>query len=273
MTNKEMRDAFEAWYENDAYPMECSNWFKKDEDGFYSVAHVEHCWQGWQACEANKLPSTGSYATYGVPPELMHLTKPQADEVELAIKHFLLADYYKVNLEDDEVIIQLSSLGSRMRAAIAALPQDKLENKRLRTQILCMQAAEHKFCPDCRDKVRLESCLRCQVQALNKNSESVDGKTDSTVHKDISDCQTIHKQPPVSGDDEALIERVARAINPWAFEDWQRSYDYEMKESGDETKARKFADWCNEGSHPNNHLEKVKEQAKAAINALNGHKE
>lgn len=41
------------------------------------------------------------------------------------------------------------------------------ENAKLRRQIEIMQSSQHEFCPDCRDKVKSEPCLRCQVQALS----------------------------------------------------------------------------------------------------------
>jgi hypothetical protein len=42
------REAFEAWYEDDAMPAE-SNWFKRDADGDYVIDHVDTSWYAWQA--------------------------------------------------------------------------------------------------------------------------------------------------------------------------------------------------------------------------------
>lgn len=60
-----------------------------------------------------------------------------------------------------------------------------------------------------------------------------------------------------------MIERVAKAIDPHAFADWQRRFDYEMGKSGDAIEAKAFADWGG-GSRKSEALEK----ALAAIEAM-----
>ena len=60
-----------------------------------------------------------------------------------------------------------------------------------------------------------------------------------------------------------MIERVAKAIDPHAFADWQRRFDYEMGKSGDAIEAKAFADWGG-GSRKSEALEK----ARAAIEAM-----
>lgn len=52
------------------------------------------------------------------------------------------------------------------------------ENKRLKLKIKLLERQLHHFCPDCRDKVSFESCLRCQRDSLvNKMSDLEQVKT------------------------------------------------------------------------------------------------
>lgn len=62
--------------------------------------------------------------------------------------------------------------------------------------------------------------------------------------------------------DDKIVEAVARAIDPDCFEDWQRSFDYEVKQSGDHEEARRFADWSSGGK-----IKQAKIEARAAITA------
>jgi len=43
------RIAFEEWFENDAFPLEHSNWFLRDEDGDYKLSSVLNAWEAWEA--------------------------------------------------------------------------------------------------------------------------------------------------------------------------------------------------------------------------------
>ena len=60
-----------------------------------------------------------------------------------------------------------------------------------------------------------------------------------------------------------MIEKVARAIDPFPFDSWQTSYDYEMAQSGDAEVAKAFANWS-----MGKRIEEVRQQARAAIDAL-----
>jgi hypothetical protein len=53
MNSDQVRDAFEAWFEADALPLEHSNWFRLDTDGDYQLDYVGWCWKGWQAATAS----------------------------------------------------------------------------------------------------------------------------------------------------------------------------------------------------------------------------
>jgi len=59
---------------------------------------------------------------------------------------------------------RLIRLSDSVRALDAEL------GKRVRALEIQLEAAKnrHRFCPDCRDKVRDEECLRCQVQRLTR---------------------------------------------------------------------------------------------------------
>lgn len=61
------------------------------------------------------------------------------------------------------------------------------------------------------------------------------------------DAIPLFAAAPLSGGDvkvtEEMVEIAARAFDPFPFESWQGSYDYEMLKSGDETEAKAFADW------------------------------
>ncbi len=59
---------------------------------------------------------------------------------------------------------------------------------------------------------------------------------------------------------EALIEVMARAIDPDKFKFWQLSYDYEIAQSGDADEALAFANWCH-------NLDAIRQQAEAAVKA------
>ena len=56
----------------------------------------------------------------------------------------------------------------RLSDSVRALDADL--GKRVRALEIQLDAAkrQHCFCPDCRDKVRDEPCLRCQVQRLTR---------------------------------------------------------------------------------------------------------
>ena len=56
----------------------------------------------------------------------------------------------------------------RLSDSVRAL--DDALGKRVRALEIQLEAAKnrHCFCPDCRDKVRDEECLRCQVQRLTR---------------------------------------------------------------------------------------------------------
>jgi len=56
----------------------------------------------------------------------------------------------------------------RLSDSVRALDGDL--GKRVRALEIQLEAAKnrHCFCPDCRDKVRDEECLRCQVQRLTR---------------------------------------------------------------------------------------------------------
>jgi hypothetical protein len=56
----------------------------------------------------------------------------------------------------------------RLSDAVRTLDDDL--GKRVRALEIQLEAAKnrHCFCPDCRDKVRDEPCLRCQVQQLTR---------------------------------------------------------------------------------------------------------
>ena len=43
------RAAFEEWFEANIMPLEHSNWFERDADGFYRIDGVDSAWDGWQA--------------------------------------------------------------------------------------------------------------------------------------------------------------------------------------------------------------------------------
>jgi len=80
----------------------------------------------------------------------------------------------------------------RLSDSVRALDGDL--GKRVRALEIQLEAAKnrHCFCPDCRDKVRDEECLRCQVQRLtrrlrkyepNNQAQSSAGLTDATCLK------------------------------------------------------------------------------------------
>lgn len=54
-----LRRAFQTWYESDALPLEHSNWFRRDEDGYYRIHDVEAAWSGWKACAEALLAKYG----------------------------------------------------------------------------------------------------------------------------------------------------------------------------------------------------------------------
>lgn len=58
------------------------------------------------------------------------------------------------------------------------------------------------------------------------------------------------------------VEIAARAFDPFPFESWQRSYDYEMSQSGDAAEAKSFADWS-----IGKRVEEVRSGARAALTA------
>lgn len=62
---------------------------------------------------------------------------------------------------------------------------------------------------------------------------------------------------------EDMIERVAQAIDPFAFESWQRAYDYEIGQSGDAAEAKAFADWSG-----GKRLDEARQAARAAVEAI-----
>lgn len=43
----DIRKQFEDWFEAEAMPAE-ANWFARDEDGFYKLAHVQRVWEAWE---------------------------------------------------------------------------------------------------------------------------------------------------------------------------------------------------------------------------------
>lgn len=49
MDTEAERKKFERWYEDDAMPLEHSNWFKRDADGDYEIGDVHAHWRGWLA--------------------------------------------------------------------------------------------------------------------------------------------------------------------------------------------------------------------------------
>lgn len=60
-----------------------------------------------------------------------------------------------------------------------------------------------------------------------------------------------------------MVERVAQAIDSFAFEDWQKHFDYEMRVSGNEAEAKSFADWAS-----GKRMAEAKGKARAAIEAM-----
>jgi hypothetical protein len=52
--------------------------------------------------------------------------------------------------------------------------------RQVREMELQLEAAKnrHRFCPDCRDKVRDEECLRCQVQRLTRKLRKYEPNTE-----------------------------------------------------------------------------------------------
>lgn len=72
---------------------------------------------------------------------------------------------------------------------------------------------------------------------------------------------TISGGGKVEVTDEA-VEIAARAFDPFPFESWQRSYDYEMSQSGDAAEAKSFADWS-----IGKRVEEVRSGARAALTA------
>ena len=56
----------------------------------------------------------------------------------------------------------------RLSDSVRVLDDDL--GKRVRALEIQLEASKncHRFCPDCRDKVRDEECLRCQVQRLTR---------------------------------------------------------------------------------------------------------
>jgi len=51
MTTEQDRKAFEEWFEADAYPLEHSNWFRRDPDhpDEYFSSPVQNAWEAWEA--------------------------------------------------------------------------------------------------------------------------------------------------------------------------------------------------------------------------------
>lgn len=62
-----------------------------------------------------------------------------------------------------------------------------------------------------------------------------------------------------------LVERVARAINPTAFESYEQHIEYRIKEGGTREEGVVFAEWCDNGAHPLNRVSAAIEMAKAAL--------
>lgn len=60
-----------------------------------------------------------------------------------------------------------------------------------------------------------------------------------------------------------MVEKVARAIDPLAFDDWQKHFDYEMRASGNEAEAKAFADWTS-----GKRIADAKEKARSALEAM-----
>lgn len=58
------------------------------------------------------------------------------------------------------------------------------------------------------------------------------------------------------------IEAAARAFDPFSFQSWQQSYDYEMAKSADAVEAKAFADWCT-----GKKIEEARTGARAALTA------
>ena len=65
-----------------------------------------------------------------------------------------------------------------------------------------------------------------------------------------------------------VIERVARAICPFAFDSWDRNVAYSLKEGKTEEEAEDFAVWCDQGAHPHCRVEYARSAARAAIAAI-----
>jgi hypothetical protein len=60
---------------------------------------------------------------------------------------------------------------------------DGILGHRVRALEIQLEAAKmgHCFCPDCRDKVRDEECLRCQVQRLTRRLRKYEIPDESTL--------------------------------------------------------------------------------------------
>lgn len=53
----------------------------------------------------------------------------------------------------------------------AIIEEQRVTIRKLELKVQALERRHH-FCPDCRDKVQWEPCLRCQVQGLQRKLEA-----------------------------------------------------------------------------------------------------
>lgn len=67
-------------------------------------------------------------------------------------------------------------------AIVQALIDVMDKERRIETRKLEIKTnSSHKFCPDCRDKVKQEPCLRCRVQMLERKIRGIERATGQRI--------------------------------------------------------------------------------------------
>ena len=86
---------------------------------------------------------------------------------------------------DDRLVRLSDRVGSLIHGFDA--PEHRESVRQLRREVQAMEIQleqanrQHCFCPDCRDKVREEECLRCQVQRLTRKLRKYEPNSDSAT--------------------------------------------------------------------------------------------
>lgn len=103
----------------------------------------------------------------------------ELDAVKVLLKQIASNTCYEAETDEGQAVSNLSDINAAREAleilnTASRVNEVERENKILKARLEGFEATAHQFCLDCRDKVKHESCLRCQVQALS-NVQAVKG--------------------------------------------------------------------------------------------------